>query len=196
MKLTRSFGLGVAALFAATLVAFAAGNWSNLPVIGASGTAYCALYQGNGTTCVGFVPAGPSVVTGNELVPADTQLANGIQPQTIRLPMAALNALPVTVSTVVSSAISSVTATNLTGGIILHSTGTISQVTITLPSAPIDGQQFAVNADQSVTSLTVTSPTAGVTVTKTPTGITSSTTLPYGYRFMYNAAATNWYRLQ
>ena len=40
--------------------------------------------------CNSFVPSGPPVVTGSELIPADTQLANGQQPQTVLIPSSTL----------------------------------------------------------------------------------------------------------
>ena len=213
MKVSLKSGLLAVGVLAASTAVYAAGNYSTLPIVGSA--SFCVSTVGvngqqsatgtgggaagtAGAYCAQTVPAGPSILTGSELIPADTGLASGAPPQTVTVPMASLNALPITVSTVVSSAITALTATNLTGGIILHSTGTISQVSITLPATPIDGQQFAVSADQTVTALsmlTASTATAGQTVTKTPTALTSSTTATYGYRFMYNAAGNNWYRL-
>ena len=210
----RSAAIAVSALLLASTALYAAGNYSTYPIVG--GASFCVStvgvngQQGNtgqgggvagvaGSYCAQTVPAGPSIVTGSELVPADTAQAGGAPPQSVVLPMASLNALPITVSTVVSSAITPLTATNLTGGFILHSTGAISQVSIVLPAAPIDGQQFAISADQSVTALsmlTATTATAGQLVKNSPTGITSSTTASYGYRFLYNLAGNTWYRLQ
>ena len=40
--------------------------------------------------CNNFVPAGPTGLTGNELIPADTNLPNGQQPQTVYIPTALL----------------------------------------------------------------------------------------------------------
>lgn len=220
LKRFKGAAIAVSALVLTSGVLSAAGLYSTLPIV--EGSSYCASTvtgtgnlggvtgqgQGSiGSICAQTVPAGPAAVTGYESIPADTgngingqNLAtNGGGPGTVVLQMANLNALPLTVSTVVSSAITPLTATNVTGGIILHSTGTISQVSITLPATPLDGQQFAVSSDQTVTGLsilTASSATAGQTVTKSPTALTSSTTAAYGYRFMYNAAGNNWYRLQ
>ena len=214
MKVSLKSGLLAVGVLAASTAVYAAGNYSTYPIVG--GASFCVSTVGvngqqsitgtgggaagtAGAYCAQTVPAGPSILTGSELIPADTGLAGGAPPQSVTVPMASLNALPITVSTVVSATVTPLTATNLTGGIILHSTGTMTSVSIVLPSAPIDGQQFAISADQTVTTLsilTATTATAGQTVTKTPTGMTSSQTLPYGYRLMYNAAGNNWYRLQ
>ena len=110
--------------------------------------------------------------------------------------MASLNALPLTVTTALTSSLNTLNATNLTGGYVFHAASTISSVTVNLPPAPIDGQQFALSADQTVTTLIVTPTTVTQTVKQAPTVITASTTVAYGYRFMYNAALNSWLRLQ
>ena len=71
MKLTRLSGLLAAALTVGLIgSALAAGQFGNLPIVG--GAAYCTLYAGDGATCQGSVPAGPTVITGSaaELVAA------------------------------------------------------------------------------------------------------------------------------
>ncbi len=106
MKLSlRAAALAGACLIAAPLVAWAAGNWSTLPVVG--DTSFCASTvsgvvlpsgqgpygvvpgstQGTGQgICGQTVPAGPPALTGTELIPADTGLANGASPQTVVIP--------------------------------------------------------------------------------------------------------------
>jgi hypothetical protein len=82
MKLTRLSGLLAAALTVGLIApALAGGQFGNLPIVG--GAAYCALYAGDGTTCQGNVPAGPSALAGTEKIPADTGLASGASPQTV-----------------------------------------------------------------------------------------------------------------
>src|ERR1039458_6101694 len=83
--------------------AYAAGLWPDMPVVG--GATYCAGTSSSATgTIIGLVtgcpnqvPAGPTIVTGNEQIPADTRLAGGAAPQTVLIPMASLNALPIQV---------------------------------------------------------------------------------------------------
>lgn len=210
-KRYRSAAVAVTALLATSSLVWAAGNYSTYPVVG--GASFCAStvgvngQQGNtgqgggasgtaGAYCAQTVPAGPSIVTGSELVPADTGLANGAPPQTVVIPMASLNALPLTVSAVPTSTTTTLSATNLTGGYVLTATGTITAATISLPPAPIDGQQFAISSNRTITTLSVTDNTAGHAVASAPTVLTLSTTAPMGYRFLYNAAATTWYRIQ
>lgn len=205
MKLTRLAGLLAVAVTVGSTVAYAAGYFPGFPIVG--GAAYCqgvSNYSVSVTVpgtlptpnnCNSTVPAGPSIVTGNELVAADTSLANQ-NPATVYLPMASLNALPLTVSTLVSANTTQLTATNVTGGYVLHSTGTITGAQIWLPPAPIDGQQFVIGGDQTVSTLTLAAGGAGQTIGNNPTVMTVSTTAPYGYRLMYNAALTKWIRLQ
>lgn len=208
----KGVAVGCAALAIASTALYAAGNYSAYPIV--EGGSFCLSTVGvngqagitgqgggaagtNGAYCAQTVPAGPPAVTGSELVPADTGLAGGAPPQTVVLQMANLNALPITVTngTTVSSQVF-VTAVNTTGGYIINSGGTISAVKVNLPPAPVDGQQFAFSADQIITTLLFTSPTAGVTISNAATALTPSNTAAFGYRLLYNAAANNWYRMQ
>ena len=211
LKRYRSAAIAVAALLVTSGIVYAAGNYSTYPIVG--GASFCASTVGvngqagstgqgggsagtNGAYCAQTVPAGPSGVTGSELVPADTGLAGGAPPQTVVLQMANLNALPINFTTVLSQTVTTVTAQNLSGGVILHSTNTMTSVTVNLPPAPVDGQQFRIAADQTVSTLVVSSNTFGVTIANKPTVLTASTTAPMGYVYEWNAANTQWTRLQ
>jgi len=83
--------------------AIAAGLFSTLPIVGSA--SFCASTvtgtgglggitgQGQGSTgsiCGQTVPAGPSFLTGQEMIPADTQLGGGASPQTVRIPVTLL----------------------------------------------------------------------------------------------------------
>ena len=81
-------------------MAWSAGLFPGLPVVGA--VQWCGGYSGipSGTTTPGvlptaicnvFVPAGPTALTGVELVPADTQLAVGAAPQSVGIPTSLLS---------------------------------------------------------------------------------------------------------
>lgn len=213
MKLTLR-KLGLAAVLAASVaipVAYASGLFQGFPIVGSA--AFCTSTNSQSTSntvpgtlpsnsnCTTTTPAGPSIVTGNEVVPADTGVANGAGPATVLLPLAALNALPITYSTISATA-QTITPAGTSGGVFVHSTavgGTITAITINLPAAPIDGQQFDLSADATLTSLTVQTnnlPNASTTIKQNPTVLTVSTTAPYGYSFWYNAASNTWNRLQ
>ena len=203
MKLYRA-GLAVAGLLSISTIAFAAGLFPDFPVVG--GATYCAGSSntavgsiiGSITGCPNQVPAGPTIVTGNEQIPADTRLGSaGATPQTVLLPMASLNALPITVTIAVLSSANNLSATNTQGGVIFTAPSTISTVNISLPPTPIDGQQFAISASRTVTTLLVQAGTpASQTISNAPTVITASTTAPYGYRYVWNALSNTWNRLQ
>jgi hypothetical protein len=109
MKLTRK---GVTASILSVLLTTGAvgmGLWHGLPIVGQP--AFCTSTvsgvtlpanqgpygvvpgstQGSGQgICGETTPAGPPVVTGSELVPADTALPNAAPPQTVRIPTALL----------------------------------------------------------------------------------------------------------
>ena len=194
MKLTR-FGLGLVALVAASVAAHAAGMFSNLPVV--SESAYCALYAGDGTTCSGYVPAGPTALTGSERIPADTQLPNGQQPQSVLIDVTSLGAGPTQYSTPLTGATTTVAAT--TRQVIINPAGTIAAHTLTLPAASglREGQRLGFCTTQVVTSLTVTAG-SGTTVSNAPTAmlVPVATGAASCVEWIYVDSATTWFRVQ
>ena len=183
-------------------LAFAAGLWPDMPIVG--GATYCAgatqsatgSIIGLVTGCPNQVPAGPTIVTGNEQIPADTRLASGANPQTILLPMASLNALPITFVSVSSASPTGISAANNSGGVCYNSTVTVTAANITLPVSPIDGQQYSICSNFTITTLLVAAGTGSTLSVTTPTVLTASTTVSQGYTFIYNLASTKWFRLR
>lgn len=168
-----------------------AGYFWGYPII--NGPSYCASSV-NGV-CVTTIPAGPAV-TGNELVPADTQAPNGQNPQSAYLSMADLNALPIQV-VVVTTPPAGISASNISGGILYTSTTTITAANITLPAGPINQQRYKIMSNRTITTLSVQAGAgSGMGGNTAPTVLTASTTAPQNYEFMYNLADTNWYRVQ
>lgn len=194
MKLFR-FGAVAAALVATTLIAHAAGMFANLPVV--SGAAYCALYAGDGVTCAGSVPAGPTALTGNERVPADTQLAGGASPQTVYIDVTSLGAGPTQYSAPLTGA--SITILPTTRQVIVEPAGTIAALTIVTPAAAamVEGQRIGFCTTQIVTTLTVTAGT-GVTVKNAPSAmlVPVATGAASCVEWIYVAAQTALYRVQ
>lgn len=194
MKLTR-FGLGLVALIAATAIAHAEGMFSKLPVVG--GAAYCALFAGDGTTCAANVPAGPSALTGNELIPADTKLTGGTSPQTVYVDISTLGAGPTQYSTPLTGATTTVAAG--TRQVIINPAGTIAAHTLQLPAASTltEGQRLGFCTTQVVTSLTVTAG-SGTTVSNAPTAMLVPVTTGAAscVEWIYVASATTWFRTQ
>lgn len=193
IKRTRLVIAVAAAIGAIGIVAAqAAGLWPTLPIVG--GASYCASQSTTG--CTATVPAGPSALTGSELVPADRRTTSGAQ--TVLIPMAALDSLPQTISAGSTTANNTITVGSTTGKLIITGSGALSPTTITLPTSPIDGQRFSLSATQTIATLTLTDNNGGATfsISNNPTALTVSTTAAYGYQFIYDAANTTWYRLQ
>ena len=79
----KHLGLAAAGLLSITTIAYAAGMFPDYPVVGSA--SYCAgtsstatgTIIGAITGCPNTVPAGPTVLTGAEQIPADTRLAGG-----------------------------------------------------------------------------------------------------------------------
>ncbi len=194
MKLIR-FGAVAAALVASTLLAHAAGMFANLPIVG--GVAYCALYAGDGTTCAGSVPAGPTALTGNEKVPADTGLAGGASPQTVYIDVSSLGAGPTQYSVPLTGA--SITVAAATRQVIVEPAGTIAALTLVMPAASglTEGQRFGFCTTQIVTALTITDG-SGATVQNKPTAmlVPVATGGASCVEWVYVASTTKWYRTQ
>jgi hypothetical protein len=73
----------------------------------------------------------------------------------------------------------------------LHMTTGIGTGTVTMPSAPLDGQEIVIATDHGVTTFTV-SPNAGQSINAAPATIAANTSQSW----WYHAADTTWYRLQ
>lgn len=191
-----SFGiLTAAALTLSVSSALAQGLWSNYPIVG--GDSYCAATV-NGV-CSNNIPAGPSSLTGNEEIPADTNLSGGRTPQTVLVKPAALNANPITFVTVTSSSPTGISASNISGGVVYTATGTITSANITLPSSAMHGQQYTISANRTITALSVTAASGdSIAANSAPTVLTASLTVPQGYRFVCNktSGVCVWSRLQ
>lgn len=193
----KKLGLGfiVAAALAGAALSQAvvtSGLWNNLPLVG--GASYSCGSNNGVSNCT--VPAGPTVVTGSETIPANSGASGTTTPQTVLIGLASLNAMPISFVTVTTPP-TGISATNLSGGVVYTSTTTITSANVTLPLNPIDGQQYRISSNRTITTLGV-SAAAGASMggNSAPTVLTASTTSPQGYVFRYNAADTSWYRLQ
>lgn len=191
----------VAGLSLLATAAIGAGLFSDYPIVG--GAAYCTSFVMNPitgaatTTCNGpTVPAGPTVVTGNETWAADTNLSQGRQPQTVLLKPAPLGVGPYQYNAPLTGASLTVAATDRR--MILEPAGTIAALTITMPAATVlvDNQHWGVCSTQIVTALTLT-PGTGTTVSNTVTALTVPVTTGAAScpEWVYRLANTNWYRI-
>ena len=208
-------------------LAYAAGLWFGLPVVG--GLAYCAgtsLAGVPGTTpvCNTTAPAGPTTLTGQELIPSDlnpqgTQQAypgpgtgtSGAQSGLLPLASAASGAYLLTNTGGISAAVT-LTVPNGINNVILNATGTITDYTLLLPITPTDGQlvRFASNATLTTVRITSTQgAVAGTAVTvDTPTkvfsplvpnvstGLSVTSLTVVGFSYIYNLGNNRWFRVQ
>jgi hypothetical protein len=187
-------------LAAFSLVAFAgiaigqSGLWPNFPIVG--GSSYSCGSVNGVSNCT--VPAGPTALTGNETIPANTNLSQGRSPQNVLLKPANLNANPITISEANLTA-NLISASSVSGGIFLPASTTITGVNVTLPPSPIDGQQYVFGSNRNIVTLQITASSGdNMGANTAPTALTASTTAPQGYRFicsLSNSVCT-WFRLQ
>ena len=180
------------------LIAFAgiaigqSGLWPNFPIVG--GSSYSCGSVNGVSNCT--VPAGPTTLTGNETIPANTNLSQGRSPQNVLIKPANLNANPITFVTVTTPP-SGISASNVDGGVVYTSSTTITSANITLPLSAIQGQQYRVSSNRTITTLSVEAPAGDTMATNTtPTTLTATTVSPNGYTFIYNKTGLTWHRLQ
>lgn len=208
------FAAACSVAIGSAVTAFAAGMYSNFPVVGSA--AYCAAINASGpgvggttgqtgtnTICAQTVPAGPPDLTGAEVVNADTGVAT---PATANVPVPSLasGVFNYVGSAALQPANLAATGTftipNLVNTVILDPTGTLSSATITLPSAPLDGQILRIVSSQAVTpTLVVTASSAQASTLKiknAPTALgTTTATGPWSASFIYNLGQNTWFRL-
>lgn len=186
----------VAGLLVAGSIAATAALFPNFPVVG--GASYCGGFATGaaGQVCVSTIPAGPTIITGNETWPADTNLASGQNPQTVALKPAPLGVGPYEYNAPLTGASITVAATSRR--LVLEPAGTIAALTIVLPAATalVDNQHFGVCTTQIVTALTIT-PGAGTTVSNTVTALAVPNTVGQAScpEWVYRQTNTNWYRI-
>jgi hypothetical protein len=189
----KKLSIGLAALLACVGLAIAGGNFNYWPIVG--GAAYQC--SNNNGTQVCTVPAGPSIITGNEYIPADTNLPQGIAPQTILFTPANLGAGPYQYSAPLTGA--SVTILPQSRRLVIDPAGTIAALTVVFPAATllVDGQMLGLCSTQVVTALTLTAGT-GSTILNGPTALAIPPATGAGtcYEWTYRLANTSWYRTQ
>lgn len=189
----RKLLLGSVAALGVVGASAVAQMWLPFPIVG--GSSFCSSTVNN--TCVNTVPAGPTVITGNETIPGDTNLSSGQSPQTVKFSMASLNLLPVSYQSITAgSAFYTYTFPNTTGTVIFTASGTISDERVTAPPNPVDGQLVNVSSTHTITSFQFIANTGQTLAVTTPTALTVSTTAPQGYSWRYRASDAKWYRVQ
>lgn len=203
-------------------LAYAGGLWFGLPVIG--GASYCsgstlAGPGGTATVCNTTVPAGPTALTGQELVPSDlnpqgTQAgypvpgtaSSGVQSGLVPVANVASGAYQL-VAPPTGSITSSLTINNGITNVVANLTGTQTYTAFLLPVTPTDGQIVRIAANATITTIIVTSGLGSTATVDTPTKLlspfdplppallTSSATIG-GVSYLYNLSNNRWFRLQ
>jgi hypothetical protein len=229
MKLKYLAALGVVAVVAVP-AAYGMGLFQTLPIIG--GASYCASSNvsgaaqgtvtgtGGGTASAGqttgtvicgqTVPAGPTALTGTEVVPVDlytpgtAQIAGG--PATAVLPVTALgNGYGGTTVLATTGTTALVAASNGISNLVYAGSGTATYTTLNLPPNPFQNEQFCVrNAGSGILSIgtlavgTTGQSIVGVTPTSIPVATavgTAGTVTLSANCWIYNVANTTWYRV-
>lgn len=195
-KLRMSLAAFAVIAFGGLAIAQGQGLFGPFPVVG--GSSYCS--STNNGVCTNTVPAGPTTLTGNEGILANTNLSQGRSPQNVLITPASLGSNPISFVTVTSSSPSVISATNINGGVYYNATGTITSAGISLPTGAIHGQTYRISANRTITTLAVGVIAPDTMAANTsPTTLTASTTAPQGYTFICNKTSGTscvWGRLQ
>lgn len=197
LKSLKSLGVAVAALAITSAVLMADGLFPNFPIVG--GASYCGGYSTgvNGQVCVVTVPAGPTALTGNETIIADTHLTQGQSPQTVAIDISTLGAGPYQYNAPLTGA--SITVLPGSRRLVLDPAGTIAALTVVFPAASLltDGQLLGLCSTQIVTALTLTAGTS-TTILNGPTALAVPPATGAGtcYEWVYRLSNTSWYRTQ
>ena len=188
-------------LFAGLGSALADGAFFTYPTLNVPDSTQC-LSLGNNAVCNQYRSAGPTAMTGNETVPADTNLASGANPQTIRIPVMGLGAGALSVQAPLTA--TTITLDAVTRQLIVNPAGTIAALTVNLPAASatmINGQRLGICGTQVVTALTLGGGTGNTFNPTQPTAmlVPVVTGAASCFEFIYSktsATAGVWFRTQ
>lgn len=212
----KRLGLGLLGLVAAVGIAVAGGAFQGYPLVGGTGTTNC-LSAGNNGVCNQYQPAGPSTLSGNETIPADTNIqgggGTGSNSNTVVVPVTLFG------GGYGNAAVSSTTGTTalvtVADGVnaqIYSGAGTATYTSFKLPANPINNQQVClINAGSGILTVSAVAASAnnfnntptivGVTPTSIPvmTAVGTAGTVTLGSNcWLYVAGASNngvWYRV-
>ncbi len=182
-------------LVACVGLAVAGGNFNFWPIVG--GAAYNCSTVNAVSVCT--VPAGPLALTGQELIPADTQLAQGLAPQTVLIPSSSFQTGSMQVVTTNASVV-------IPNGVnsLVSNQGTATIALITLPSAPLNNQILYIsNAGSGVLTITSLAAASGQSIVQgaAPASLAiqtnnSAAAAQSFVEYQYQASNTTWYRLK
>jgi hypothetical protein len=176
--------------------------FSQYPTVGVPDQTQCLSFGNNGV-CNQYRPAGPTAVTGDETLPADTNLTGGQNPQTVRMPIVSLGGGLLDIEAPLTGA--TLTVTPETRQLIVNPAGTIATLTVNLPAAsstfPYNGQRVGICGTQVVTALTLGGGTGNTFNPTQPTAmlVPVVTGAASCFEFIYSktsATAGVWFRTQ
>lgn len=219
MNLSKLKTLGLAAAVAGSLVtaSFASGIFQGWPIVG--GASFCESTNSQSTSntvpgtlpsnsnCTTTVPAGPTTLTGLEVIPMDTGVVNGGGAATVLVPALSLgNGFGGTTVATTTGTTAAVVVADGISNYIYAGAGTATYTSFKLPPNPIQNQKFCLT-DAGTGVLTTTSivvGTSGQTITgtavtsipvATAVGTAGTVTLSSNC-WLYVAGATKtWYRV-
>lgn len=172
-------------------------TWPNIPQVD-SPSYSCGQVNGV-SNCT--VPAGPAL-TGNETVPADTNISGGASPQTVKIDIQSLGGGKTVLNVPVTG--DTVTVDAQTRQLLVNPAGTIAALTVNLPAASasmLNGQRIGICGSQIVTTLTMGAGTGNTFNTTAPTAmlVPVVTGAASCFEFIYiktSATVGVWYRTQ
>lgn len=198
-RISLTIALG---LFLTAGAAIAGGQWMGFPIVGVPANTVCES-TGNNGVCNQYVPAGPTAIPPTATIPADTQLPNGQNPQTVRVPVtffaqAMGNAQVVTTNASVAIA----DGTN----VLISSQGVATIALVNLPPNPANNQVVTIaNAGSGVLTLTSIAVASGsgqsIVGGAAPATLAIQTNNAAAaalssVSYIYQAANTTWYRIR
>jgi hypothetical protein len=217
MNFTKLKVLGLAAVVASSVLipaVYAAGIFNGYPILGTA--AFCTSTNSQSTSntvpgtipsgnCTTTTPTGPTTLTGNEVFPMDTHVANGGGQETVLMPTPLIaNGFGGTTIATTTGTTAAVVAADAISTYIYAGSTTATYTSFKLPPNPIQNQQFClVNAGAGVLTLTAvavgtssqsivgTAPTS--LPVATAVGTAGTVTLSKNC-WLYNVSNLSWYR--
>lgn len=210
--------LGLAAVVAASVAipaAYASGIFQGYPVVGSA--AFCTSTNSQSTAntvpgtlpssvCTTTTPAGPTTLTGSEVIPMDTGVANGGGAATVLLPSMSLgNGFGGTTIATTTGTTAAVVVADGISNYIYAGAGAATYTSLKLPPNPMQNQKFCLT-DAGTGILTTTAIVVGTTgqtivgtaVTSIPVATavgTAGTVTLSSNCWLYTSASKVWYRV-
>lgn len=218
MNYARLKTLGLAAVVATSVlipIAYASGIFQGYPIVGSA--SFCESTNSQSTSptvpgtipsgnCTTTVPAGPTTLTGSEVIPMDTGVPNGAGAATVLLPSQSLgNGFGGTTVATTTGTTAAVVVADGISTYIYAGAGAATYTSFKLPPNPIQNQRLCL-VDAGTGILTTTAIVVGTTgqtivgtaVTSIPvqTAVGTAGTVTLGTNcWQYTTASKIWYRI-